>query len=374
MIEFERSESAGDRPGRSKEYIADSTALPPQRGRGAGGNPANRFDRIHVEPWRDDGEESATPGTAYLRDVSRSIIAYNTSPDILFDASINPYRGCEHGCPYCYARPSHEYFGLGSGIDFESKIFVKENAPELLRRELRSRSWKPQPLALSGVTDCYQPVERSMQLTRRCLKVLLEHRNPCYIVTKNHLITRDVDLLKQMAAYDGVSVFISLSTLSDELSGALEPRASRPRRRLEAIRTLREAGTPVGVLCAPIVPGLNDQEIPAILAEAAKAGAAFTRYILLRLPYAVKDVFVRFLEKRFPTRKDKILHHVQDVRGGALNVSQFGERFRGHGAYAKQIENLFHVSAKKYGLLGDPAVSADHFRREGALAAQQMLW
>src|SRR6058998_4049627 len=236
-----------------------------RRGRGAASNPANRFETLsyHSSDW--DEPDDPQPQTSFLKDRTRSIINYNDSPDVGFDASINPYRGCEHGCVYCFARPNHEYLGFSAGLDFESKILVKENAPDLLRRELLSPKWVPQVIAISGVTDAYQPVERRLQLTRRCLEVLLEFRNPPVIITKNELVVRDIDLLGELAGIDGALVFISVTSLDSELARELEPRASQPGRRLAAIEALSRAGIPTGALVAPVIPGLTDNEIPAIV-------------------------------------------------------------------------------------------------------------
>src|ERR671912_2334518 len=265
-------------------------------GRGAADNPKNRFEKIEVEPELGelDAEEPG-PEIIYLRDVSRSIIARNDSPDIGFDASINPYRGCSHGCIYCYARPTHEYLGLSAGLDFESKILVKEDASELLRKELSSPRWEPKVLSMSGVTDPYQPVERRLGITRRCLEVLAEFRNPVAIITKNHLVTRDVDLLSELARYDAAAVAVSLTTLDDDLRRLMEPRTSQPARRLAAIKALVEAGVPVGVMTAPVIPGLTDHELPDLLSAAAGAGATFAGYVPLRLPGAVAPLFEDWL-------------------------------------------------------------------------------
>ncbi|MDQ4003735.1 MAG: PA0069 family radical SAM protein, partial [Actinomycetota bacterium] len=257
-------------------------------GRGAAGNPKNRFEKIEVK--RDPAEQGAEeprPETVYFRDFSRSIVARNDSSDIGFDASINPYRGCSHGCSYCYARPTHEYLGLSAGLDFESRILVKEDAPELLRKQLSSPRWKPQVLSMSGVTDCYQPVEKKLRLTRRCLEVLAELRNPVTIVTKNHLVTRDIDLLSELAHHNAAAVAVSLTTLDDDLRRVMEPRTARPTRRLAAIEKLAEAGVPVGVMTAPVIPGLNDHELPDLISTAAEAGAGFAAYTPVRLPCAV---------------------------------------------------------------------------------------
>jgi len=283
------------------------TSLPPVHGRGTAVNPKNRFESIERVPEPpQDGDDISSPQTQFFADSSKSIIAYNDSPDVGFDASVNPYRGCEHGCVYCYARPSHEYLGFSAGLDFETKIIVKEDAPELLRKQLSSRAWKPQLVALSGNTDCYQPVEKQKQLTRRCLEVLLDFRNPVVIITKNHLVTRDVDILSELARYDCVGVTLSVTTLDHKLSSLLEPRASRPARRLAAIKILADAGVPVGYLQAPMIPGLTDSEAPAIATAAAKAGATFSGYVALRLPYAVKELFEQWLDQHYPDKKQKI--------------------------------------------------------------------
>ena len=334
-------------------------------GRGAAENPPNRFE--HIEYVRDeDSEDEISIQTQLLKDSSRSIIAYNDSPDVGFDASINPYRGCEHGCIYCYARPTHEFLGLSSGLDFETKIFVKEEAPALLRKELASPKWRPQTLAISGVTDAYQPVERKLRLTRRCLEVLLECRNPAIIVTKNHLVTRDIDLLREMARHNTIGVFISVTSLDPQLARVMEPRASTPSMRLEAIRTLSEAEVPVGVMVAPVVPGLTDHEIISIVSEAAKAGARSANYVLLRLPYANKELFDSWLTRNFPDRRNKVLSHIRDTRGGNLNEYQFGERMRGKGPFAEQIAGMFRLACRKAGIANERlSLTTDHFKRPG---------
>jgi DNA repair photolyase len=339
----------------------------PLRGRGSAGNPKNRFESLErvAEPVEDRDEISA-PETQLFPDHSKSIIAYNDSPDVGFDASINPYRGCEHGCVYCYARPTHEYLGFSSGLDFETKIMVKEDAPELLRSELSSPKWKPQPVALSGNTDCYQPVEKKKQLTRRCLEVLLEFRNPVVIITKNHLVTRDTDILSELARHDCIAVTVSLTTLDHQLASVLEPRASRPARRLAAIKLLAEAGVPVGYLQAPMIPGLTDSEAPAIGVAAAKAGATFSGYVALRLPFAVKALFEQWLDQHYPDKKNKILNRVREIRGGKLNDPNFKTRMRGEGIYAEQMGKLFELARKKSGITERwPKLTTEHFRRVG---------
>ena len=334
------------------------------RGRGAAANPANRFEPLHLErdeDWNPDEDPALT--THFYRDATASIINYNDSPDIGFNASINPYRGCEHGCIYCYARPTHEYLGFSAGLDFESKIMVKENAPELLRKELASSKWKPQVIAMSGVTDCYQPVERKLKITRRCLEVLAEFRNPVGIVTKNHLVTRDLDLLQDMAAHQAAVVFVSVTTLDPALASKLEPRASLPQHRLAAIRTLRQAGVQVGVMTAPVIPALTDHEVPAIISAAAEAGAQFAGYVTLRLPFGLGSLFEDWLARHFPERKEKVLNRVRALRGGQLNDPNFGTRMRGAGIFADQIEALFEAACRKAGLAGkSPELSAAAFR------------
>jgi len=336
------------------------------RGRGASSNPPNRFEPLVVEADPEAGEETIAPRTQFFADPTRQILSRNSSPDLPFDISLNPYRGCEHGCSYCYARPTHEYLGFSAGLDFETRILVKENAPELLRRELTSPRWKPRLLALSGVTDPYQPVERRLRLTRRCLEVLADLRHPVGIVTKNHLVTRDLDLLLELARHRAVAVFLSVTTLDAELSRVMEPRASHPRRRLEAIRTLARAGIPVAALMAPIVPALTDEEIPAVLEAVAEAGALDARYILLRLPYGLKQQFEDWLRAHRPLRAAKVLGRIRALRAGRLNESDFATRQRGTGIWADQIDHLFATTRRRLGFpRGSLETSAEAFRRPG---------
>jgi DNA repair photolyase len=335
------------------------------RGRGAVQDPPNRFAAQHIEldgPLVDDDGEVIQPRTRFYRDDSQSIISFNESPDISFRAGCSPYRGCEHGCAYCYARPTHEYLGFGAGLEFESRIMVKERAPELLREQLSRRSWKPQPVAMSGITDVYQPIERRLGLTRRCLEVFAEFRNPVGIVTKNHLVTRDLEPLRELSRWDAASVAISLTTLDGSLAKALEPRASTPARRLDAIARLAEAGIPVRVITAPIIPGLNEHEIPALLNAAAEAGAIGAAYSIVRLPLAVASIFEDWLERNVPGQKRKILGRIRELRGGALSDSRFGHRLRGSGPLAEQIRNLFEVSRRRTGLCGGEAASGEMMR------------
>jgi DNA repair photolyase len=339
-------------------------------GRGAAGNTNNRFEKIEGEP-EPEGLDVEEPGpeTVYLKDASRSIITRNDSPDIGFDASINPYRGCSHGCIYCYARPTHEYLGLSAGLDFESKILVKEDAPELLRKQLSSPRWRPKVLSISGVTDCYQPVEKKLSITRRCLEVVAEFRNPVAIVTKNHLVTRDIDLLSELARHNAAVITISLTTLDDDLRRLMEPRTSRPVRRLAAIEALARAGVPVGMMTAPVIPGLNDHELPNLISAAAEAGADFAAYTPVRLPYAVRPLFEDWLARHFPERKEKVLNCIRSMRGGKLNDARFGSRMRGEGIFADQISQFFKISCRRAGLEGKrfPRLSTAAFRRPGEL-------
>jgi len=353
----------------------DSSSPRRNRGRGSETNPANRFETIRVErdAEYDDSEDSPIP-TQYLRDDSRSIIAYNSSPDIGFEASINPYRGCEHGCIYCYARPFHEYLGFSSGLDFETKILVKETAPALLRAELSRSSWKPRPLELSGVTDPYQPIERRLRITRGCLEVLAECRNPVQLITKNDLICRDIDLLVDLARYNATAVVLSITTLDSGLARILEPRTSTPGRRLEAMSKLHAAGIPVGVSISPVIPALTDEEMPQIIREAADHGASFAFFIPLRLPHAVADLFSSWLERHFPDRKEKVLNRIRSMRSGKLNDERFGSRMRGEGEHAEQLRSLFHAVCRKHGLDGPfPALSASSFRRPGRPEQTQLF-
>jgi len=330
--------------------------------RGALVNPVNRFEKISFE--RDEeisDEEYPSPKTIFYKDTSKSIISYNDSPDIGFETSLNPYRGCEHGCVYCYARPTHEYFGLSSGQDFESIIFVKTDAALLLRKELASPKWKPQVIVMSGVTDCYQPFERKFQITRQCLDVLLDFKNPVGIITKNRLVTRDIDIFKSMAAYHGVNVMVSMTSLDSHIARKMEPRASTPMNRLKAIEELAKAGIPVTVNVAPIVPGLTDHEIPAILKAAADAGAQSAGYTVLRLPYAVKDIFERWLEEYFPDRKSKVLNRIRELHNGALYDSGWGTRMKGQGLFAEHIRDMFDMGYKRAGFPGKMRLSTDSF-------------
>lgn len=342
------------------------------KGRGASWNPQNRFERlayVHDDDAVDvpvdlDDEPAPLPQTTFLRDPTRTIIAHNDSPDVGFTWSINPYRGCEHGCIYCFARPTHEYLGFSAGLEFETRILVKEDAPELLREELMARKWKGETIAISGVTDPYQPIERKLALTRRCLAVLAEFRNPVGLITKNHLITRDIDILRELAEYDAVSVHISVTTLDPKLANLMEPRASRPELRLAVIEALANAGIPVGVMVAPIVPAITDHEVAPILTAAANAGARSAGFVVLRLPWAVAPLFERWVEEQFPDRKEKVMNRVRELREGKLYDPQWGVRQRGSGIFADQIESIFDVTCRRLGLNEKRMdLSSDAFRR-----------
>lgn len=346
------------------------------RGRGTSLNTPNRFERLSLEPIELDlppGEEVSPVGTRFFRDASSTILAKNDSPDIPFTYSINPYRGCEHGCIYCYARPSHEYLGFSAGLDFESRIMVKLDAARLLDRTLRARIWVPQMVAFSGNTDCYQPVEKRLELTRQCLAVFLKYRNPVGIVTKNALILRDLDILREMAEHGIVHVMVSITTLDDRLVRKMEPRTSTPMNRLETIGALAKAGIPVGVNAAPIIPGLTDEELPSILKAAAEQGATTAGYILIRLPGAVKPLFLEWLKRELPDRAVKIINRIKDTRNGLLSDPKFGRRMTGDGEVARTIQALFDIHAAKYNL--EPrfcGLRTDGFR--GAGRAQMGLF
>jgi DNA repair photolyase len=359
-----------------KKFVPIVEEAPPPspviHGRSASWNPANRFEKLHVDLGDadvvqidpTDEEEKPRRETQFFRDLTKTIIARNDSPDVGFETSVNPYRGCEHGCIYCFARPTHEYLGMSAGLDFESKIMVKTDAPKLLEEELSSPKWKPQVLVMSGVTDPYQPVERKLRITRGCLEVLAKFRNPLAIITKNRLVTRDVDLLGELARYDASAVNVSVTSLDPNLQRVLEPRTSSPSARLEAIATLHAAGIPVGVMVAPIIPGLTDHEVPRIVEACAKAGAQFAGYTIVRLPWAIAPLFEHWLDEHFPEKKEKVLQRIRDIRGGTkLNDARWGTRTKGEGIFAEQIRSMFEVSCRRFGIGGRPALSTAAFRR-----------
>lgn len=331
--------------------------LPPPKGRGSPIAPPNRFggqyeeeDLEHVADDEETLTELSRADTVYIPDDSRSVVSENDSPDVSFRYSLNPYRGCLHGCSYCYARPTHEYLGLNAGIDFETKIFVKHKAPALFREWLSRDKYEPEIVMLSGITDCYQPAEREFRLTRGCLEVARDAGQPITMVTKNALITRDLDVLSEMAARNLVGVAISVTSLKPEITSDLEPRSSRPEARLRAIRELSAAGVPVRVMVAPIIPGLTDTETPAILQAAREAGARFASYVLVRLPWTVKPVFQEWLDRtQSEAVRDKISSLILHTRDGKWNDPNFGSRMCGQGAIADQINATFKVFKAKLG-------------------------
>ena len=333
-------------------------ALPdrPIKGRGAISNRAGRFEphqRVAADdgwPGDDGGDEVSNPETTVSVDHARSIITRNNSPDVPFDTSINPYRGCEHGCVYCYARPSHAYLGLSPGRDFETKLFYKPDAARLLQRELSRRGYRPRTIALGANTDPYQPVERRLRQTRAILEVLAEARHPVGIITKSSLIVRDLDLLAPMAASRLARVCVSVTTLDGDLARRLEPRAAAPARRLAAIRALADAGVPVSVMVAPIIPALTDHELDAILEASAAAGASHANYILLRLPGEIAGLFEEWLRAHAPGRAERVLNRVRETRGGALYQAAFGRRMTGQGEHARLLAARFARACSRYGL------------------------
>ncbi len=357
---------------------------PSPRGRGARLNPPNRFETTHheleLEQVEEDEEypryaETTSDGTSCPTNHAASSPG-TTAPDVGFRSELaDPYRGCEHGCIYCYARPTHEYLGFSAGLDFETKILIKHGAPELLRKALSAPGWKPQVLGMSGVTDAYQPKERQLGLTRRCLAVLAEYRQAVTIITKNRLVTRDIDLLAELAQHNAAGVFVSITSLDDELIGRLEPRTTRPRGRLSAIAALAAAGIPTGVMVAPVIPGLTEHEIPSILKAAAEAGARSAGYTLVRLPLGVAGLFDDWLGQHFPDRKDKVLERIRAVHGGRLNDSRFGVRMSGEGNAAEMISQIFRGACRRAGLNLNPwPVSATAFRRPARKDGQLTLF
>jgi DNA repair photolyase len=344
----------------------DLPETPARQGRAARTNPASAYEPLHVDvdPAALDEQELRQVETTYYTDPSRSILSTNESPDVPFRYSVNPYRGCEHGCPYCYARPTHEYLGFSAGLDFESRLLVKPDAPAMLAEALQDEGWTPEPICLSGNTDPYQPVERELEITRGLLGVCAHHRNPVRIITKSGLVTRDLDRLTDLAAWDGVHVTVSLTTLDDELAGAMEPRAARPPLRLQTIEQCADAGVPVNVNVAPIVPGLTDEEVPRLLEAAAERGAQSAAYTVLRLPGPVREVFVDWLERHCPHRKERVLRRLRQLRGDDLTDDDVGVRMTGSGLWADTIADLFRLARREHGLDGGlPPLNTDAFRR-----------
>jgi DNA repair photolyase len=346
---------------------------PLAKGRGSQINPPNRFggpwyelDFEQIENDPEYLESLRTRPTEYIPDNSKSIVSENNSPDIGFRYSINPYRGCSHGCSYCYARPTHEYLGWSAGLDFEMKILVKEKAPQLFREFLCQDSWNPEVIVMSGVTDCYQPAERQYRLTRGCLEVAIEAQQPMSIITKNALVVRDLDLMQRLASANLIHINVSITTLDADLARTMEPRTSTPAARLRAVKELSAAGVPVRVIVAPIIPGLNDSEIPMILKAAQEAGARGAAYVLLRLPLTVAPVFMEWLERTQPLRANRVKERIRATRGGKINDPNFGSRMSGQGEIADQISALFRLFARRFGLNESlPAYDCTRFRPPG---------
>lgn len=340
-----------------------------QKGRGALSAPAGRFESVLTEAiddgWGSLDEPVPAPETTVGVDRARSVIAWNQSPDVPFDRSINPYRGCEHGCIYCFARPSHAWYGLSPGQDFETQLFYKHDAARLLEEEIRSPTYEPAPITLGANTDPYQPIERSYRVTRGLLEVLAEYRHPVSIITKGALVERDLDVLQELARYNAVSVMVSLTSMDAGLKRLLEPRAAAPARRLRTIERLSDAGIPVGTLIAPVIPALTDHELEHLLQAAADAGVRSAGYVLLRLPHEVEPLFTEWLRAHYPDRADRILNHLRDAHGGACYDASFGHRMRGSGAWADLLRRRFQVACRRAGI--DPSrrikLSSEDFRR-----------
>lgn len=355
---------------------------PRAKGRGSQIHLANPYNNYHAEADWDHVEHDAEyldalakPSTMYLPDATRTVVSENDSPDIPFRYSVNPYRGCSHGCSYCYARPYHEYLGLDAGLDFETKIFVKEDAPELFREWLNRRTYKPEPIAMSGITDCYQPAEKTYKLTRGCLQIALEARQPMTLITKNALVLRDIDILQEMAAMELVRVAISITSMDQSLTRFMEPRTSSPLGRLRAMKTLVEAGVPTFAMTAPIIPGLTDVEIPKLLEAVKEAGAFSAGYTILRLSRSVKPVFLEWLHRELPEKAAKVESHIRSVRNGEMNNTEWGTRMRGEGLYAEQIAKTFGLFKKKYELEGEPPpLRTDLFRPPIVKGGQRTLF
>ncbi|HST27950.1 MAG TPA: PA0069 family radical SAM protein [Rudaea sp.] len=333
------------------------------KGRGAASNPEGRFETVAREAeddgWEREPEPAPHPATTVTEERARSIISRNASPDIPFEQSINPYRGCEHGCIYCYARPSHGYLNLSAGLDFETRLFAKTNAAELLRKELAKPGYRASPIHLGANTDPYQPIERRYRITRQVIEVLAEFGHPLTILTKNAMIERDIDLLAPLAQRNLVYAFVSVTSLDNKLSAKLEPRASAPHRRIAALKTLADAGIPCGVMVAPIIPMLTDRWMEAILEHAHDAGARIAGYTILRLPWELKDLVREWLEIHFPERAEHVLSLVRQMRGGRDNDPRFGARMRGEGEFAELIRQRFHIATRKLGLGRGRAIVLD---------------
>jgi len=324
---------------------------PTPRGRGTASNPHNRFAPTRSEAYDDGWEQEVPPtrATEVRSETAKTVITRNQSPDVGFDRSVNPYRGCEHGCIYCFARPSHAYWDLSPGIDFETRLIAKTNLAERLEQELSKPGYVPQPIALGVNTDAYQPLEREQRLTRQALEILLRYRHPVHIITKGSLVLRDLDLLVPLAEQRLVSVSVSLTTLDDELKRIMEPRAASPAARLRVLRTLHQAGVPVSVMCAPMIPMINDMELERMLEAAREAGAASAGYVLLRLPHELAGLFEDWLAEHFPQRAGHVLSLVRQSRGGRNNDSRFGSRMRGEGQFAELLAQRFRLACRRLG-------------------------
>jgi DNA repair photolyase len=362
------------RPLRTAHHVVDSER---RRGRGARSNKTGRFEAEAHEAF-DDGWESLGDLEAFktevIEEVAKSIIARNDSPDISFEGSINPYRGCEHGCIYCYARPSHCYLGHSAGLDFETKLYAKPNAAVLLERELKKPGYKPATIALGGNTDPYQPIERERRITRSILEVMARANHPVGIITKSALVARDIDILAPMAEKNLARVAVSITTLDRRVARAMEPRAATPPKRLETVKRLTEAGIPVTVMVAPIIPGLTDHEIEPILEAAREAGARDAGYVLLRLPLEIKDLFREWLREEFPNHADKVISLLRSMHGGRDYTPDFGIRQRGRGPYATQIALRFRLAKKRFGLGEDRVpLRTDLFLKPGSGGQQLKL-
>ena len=366
--------------------LPTSTASRVRRGRGATVNPTGRFERHQASEFDDGwntlaGEIAELPPlpTTLTRDSARSVITYNQSPDVGFDRAINPYRGCEHGCVYCYARPSHAYLGHSPGLDFETKLSFKPDVAEILERELRKPGYVPRPIALGTNTDPYQPVDRTLKLTRAVLSVLDRFNHPVTIVTKSDLVLRDLDILVPMAQRNLVRVCLSVTTLDPVLARRMEPRAASAAKRLHAIGTLAQAGVPAGVMAAPMIPGLNDAELEKILELAGRAGAGWAEYVLLRLPHEIKQIFEDWLHQHYPDRARHVLDLVRETRAGALNDAKYGQRFNGTGVYADLLANRFSRAARQFGLDTRESLDCSQFAvpadlRQGMAEPQMSLF
>lgn len=352
------------------------------KGRGVGSNKSSRFDSwsrktdsAYLEHARNEDDTESSPNTSITELIGKSVISRNKSPDIPFDQSINPYMGCEHGCVYCYARPTHAYLGLSPGLDFETKLFAKVNAAELLRSELSKPSYVPSLVALGANTDPYQPVERRLGITRDILSVLAEFNLPVGITTKSALVTRDIDLLAAMAAKGLARVYMSIGTLDRSLARTMEPRANTPARRLDAIRRLTDAGIPVGVFTSPLIPALNDKDMERVLEAAAEAGATYASYVILRLPLEVRDIFIEWINERFPLKAKHIMSLVNQMRNGQDYESQFGTRMRGTGIFSDLIAQRFKIATRRLGLNTDRSpMNTSLFVRPGPASPQLKLF